>query len=70
MTKKEELLAILKKNPKAIAKFISYYKFEFEFVCEGVVFNIGGDMGIIYRFSVDRDNLLADLKVYLEDNID
>jgi hypothetical protein len=64
---KEQLQKILDKNPEAIAKFASYYKYSFSFTCEEIHFSIGGDSGDIYRLSVNPEMPLSDLIDWIED---
>jgi len=69
MNKKEELTILklecfLKKNPKAKAKFVSYYKYTFTFECEIGRFDLGEDVDDIYRFSVDPEMPLSELLEY------
>lgn len=61
MKVKEKLQEILKNNPDAKAELVGYYKYCFEFYCEGVSFEIGGDSGDIYRLSLNKMNLLKHL---------
>lgn len=67
MSKKEELKEILKNNPDAKAKLVGYFKYYFDFECEGVNFSLGGDSDDIYRLNLNELNPLRDLIGWIND---
>jgi hypothetical protein len=69
-----EFIEIAKRNPLAIAKFESYYKYYFYFTVamENHIwrFAIGGESRDIYELNIGRETPLTDLLSYSIDFVD
>jgi hypothetical protein len=66
-----EFVETAKRNPQAIAKFVSYYKYYFYFnvAIENHIwrFGVGGDSSDIYRLSIEPETPLKDFPLDIID---
>ena len=61
-----EFIILAKKYPEQIAKFLTYYKYEFTFVVEiegrEWLFIVGGNKDDIYRLHIQQETKLKEIK--------